>query len=84
MKVINIKDYYESMGILIDVRHPLDYQKEHDKRSINIYVDKLLASPQKYLSKDRTYYIICKSGYSSKRAVRFLSFLNYDVVQVVY
>lgn len=83
MKTIYLKDYDVSMGLLIDVRHPLDYMKSHDKRSINIYADKILFDPKKYLDKSKTYYIMCKTGYLSKRVVSNLSYLGYNVVQVL-
>ena len=30
MKSISINEYNENLGLLIDVRHPLDYAKEHE------------------------------------------------------
>lgn len=83
MKSIYLKDYNESMGILIDVRHPLEYMKSHDKRSINIYADKLIFDHKKLLDKNKTYYIMCKAGYLSRKVVSNLSFLGYNVVQVL-
>ena len=83
MKTIKISEYNEKMGILIDVQHPLDYAKHHDKRSINIYADKLIMNHNKILDKNKTYYIICHKGFLSKRVVRTLTFYGYSVVQVV-
>jgi rhodanese-related sulfurtransferase len=82
MKSIKLNDYNFSMGTLIDVRHPLDYNKGHINGSINIYADKLLASPSKYLNKNSTYYIICEKGILSLRVVRMLTILGYKAVQV--
>ena len=84
MKIINILEYNESMGTLIDVQHPLDYSKEHDKRSINIYADKLLLNHRKYLNKNNRYYIICKKGVLSSKVVRTLAYYGYNVTQVKY
>lgn len=84
MRIININEYNENMGKLIDVQHPLDYAKKHDPRSINIYADKLIMNHAKYLSKGKTYYIICSKGNLSKRVVRTLSYYGYNLVQVVY
>ena len=84
MKTISINSYQSSMGKLIDVQHPLDYEKKHDHRSINIYADKLIFNHSKYLNKDETYYIICSKGHLSKKVVRTLSFYGYNVVQVKY
>ncbi len=84
MKSININEYNSSMGQLIDVQHPLDYQKKHDTRSINIYADKLIMNHKKYLNKNNTYYIICEKGTLSSRVVRTLTYYGYNLVQVKY
>lgn len=84
MKSINIYEYNEGMGKLIDVQHPLDYQKKHDPRSINIYADKLIMNHNKFLSKSEKYYIICDKGRLSKKVVNTLTFYGYNVVQVKY
>lgn len=84
MKIISINNYDVSMGVLIDVRNPVEYNKVHDSRSINIYADKLMFNPGKYLDKNKTYYIICEKGHLSKKVVRALSYYGYSVVQVVY
>ena len=41
MKRINLSDYNSNLGILIDVKHPLDYKEDPTPGSINIYADKL-------------------------------------------
>lgn len=84
MKTISIKEYQSYMGKLIDVRHPLDYQKGHDPRSINIYADKLIMNHQKYLNKNDTFYIVCEKGVLSSKVVRMLSYYGYKLVQVKY
>ena len=82
MKRISFKDFNPSMGILIDVQHPLDYEEFHDPRSKNIYADKLLLNPGLYLKKNETYYIMCRKGTLSRKVVRMLTFYGYDVVLV--
>lgn len=84
MKTININEYNSSMGQLIDVQHPLDYQKKHDPRSINIYADKLIMNHKKYLNKNYIYYIICEKGTLSSKVVRTLTYYGYNLVQVKY
>lgn len=80
MKVININSYQKYMGTLIDVRHPADYAKEkHHTESVNIYYDKVAYNPSKYLEKDKKYYITCKRGTLSRKLVRSLEILGYDV-----
>lgn len=82
MKVIEYEKYDESLGQLIDVQHPIDYEEKHDLRSINIYADKLLLNPKAYLDKNKTYYIMCRKGFLSKKVVRMLTFYGYNVVLV--
>lgn len=84
MKSINIIDYNQSMGPLIDVQHPIDYIKYHDPRSINIYADKLIMNHKKYLDKNKTYYIVCLKGKLSKKVVQTLTYYGYKMIQVKY
>ncbi len=82
MKRINIKDYNSNMGILIDVRDPIYYQKEHYQNSINIPYNKLLLNYKSLLDKNKKYFITCTKGHKSKKAVSILEFYGYDVTQV--
>ncbi|MFI3261018.1 MAG: rhodanese-like domain-containing protein [bacterium] len=83
MKVINRKDYDKKNGILIDVRHPLDYEKEkHHPDSRNIYYEKLMYNPEKYLNKASKYYLTCTRGFLSKKCIKTLEILGYDVTLV--
>lgn len=84
MKTIKLSEYSVDLGPLIDVRNPLDYQVDHDPRSINIYYEKLLYQHYKYLDKNKKYYIICKNGITSRNVVYRLNILGYNLVQVVY
>lgn len=43
---------------------------------------KLLASPEKYMVRDKTYYIMCQSGGRSAGAVRVLTKQGYSVINV--
>ncbi len=80
MKIISIKNYHKSMGILIDVRHPLDYSNEpHHEYSRNIYHEKLIYNHEKYLNKASSYFITCKRGTLSRKCVKILELLGYDV-----
>ena len=82
MKKINIKDYNSSLGILIDVRDPNYYDKNHHPDSINIPYNKLLLNHHSLLDPAKTYYITCTKGHKSKKAVSILEFYGYNVVQV--
>lgn len=83
MKVINLSEYNPTLGILIDVQHPLDYKNNPTLGSINIYADKLIMNHNKYLSKDKTYYIVCNKGILSRRVVHNLEYLGYKVIRVI-
>ena len=82
MKRININDYKSYMGILIDVRDPIYYEKEHYQNSINIPYNKLLLNYKSLLDKNQKYFITCTKGFKSKKAVSILEFYGYDVTQV--
>ncbi len=82
MKRIKYSEYNSSMGILIDVQHPLDY-KETPTAGINIYADKLLMNYKNYLDPTKKYYIICNKGKLSGRVVAMLEYLGYDATQVL-
>ena len=47
--------------------------------SYNIPYDELICNYRKYLNKEENYYLYCKSGKLSKRAVMILSSLGYKV-----
>ena len=84
MKTIYLKDYNPSMGTLIDVRNPLEYQQKHVEGSINIYYEKLMYNPTMYLDKEKPYFLICNKGTLSERTTRYLTYLGYNVTKVLY
>ena len=84
MKRINIKDYKEYMGRLIDIRDHISYKEDHHPLSINIYYDTLLLHHKDLLNKNDKYFIVCRKGHKSKKAVSILEYYGYDVTQVYY
>ena len=76
-------EYNPSMGILIDVQHPLDYKENPNPNSKNMYADKLLMNYKTVLDKNKKYYIICNKGTLSRKVVAMLEYLGYDVTQVI-
>ena len=76
-------EYNPSMGILIDVQHPLDYKENPTANSKNMYADKLLINYKTVLDKNKKYYIICNKGTLSRKVVAMLEYLGYDVTQVI-
>lgn len=83
MKKIMFSEYNPSMGILIDVQHPLDYKENPTPNSKNMYADKLLINYKTVLDKNKKYYIICNKGTLSRKVVAMLEYLGYDVTQVI-
>ena len=83
MKKIMFSEYNPSMGILIDVQHPLDYKENSTPNSKNMYADKLLMNYKTVLDKNKKYYIICNKGTLSRKVVAMLEYLGYDVTQVI-
>lgn len=68
---------------LIDVREHYEYRKSSIQTSKNIPMRQLLAEPEKYLDKNKKYYIICQTGVRSYRVVSELVTQGYQVVNVL-
>lgn len=83
MKRISLNNYNSSMGILIDVQHPIDYMKNPTPNSVNVYADDLLLNYKRMLDYSKKYYIICNKGRLSQRVVAMLEYFGYDVTQVM-
>lgn len=83
-KAINVNDLDELIGKieLIDIREPYEYRSGSIRTAKNIPMGTLLNAPEKYLLKDKTYYIMCQSGGRSGSAVRVLDNQGYDVINV--
>jgi rhodanese-related sulfurtransferase len=67
---------------IIDVSDKFTYANYHLNGSINIPYDELINNYRKYLNKNERYYLYCKSGKLSKRAVMILSTLGYSVFKL--
>jgi len=50
--------------------------------SIGLEMGNLLKNPEKYLMKDKTYYIMCQSGARSNRTTKILNKQGYQVINV--
>lgn len=83
MNPILESEYKKEMGVLIDVRNSIEYNKKHHPLSINIYYDRLLMNHDKLLNKNNKYYLICDKGNKSKQAARILKFYGYNVTYVI-
>ena len=82
---INVNELDDLIGRieLIDVREGNEFEAGSLKTAQNIPMLVLLQTPDKFLTKDKTYYILCQSGMRSKRAVKTLAEQGYRVVNVV-
>ena len=58
-------------SVLIDVREVSEYNQKHIPQAVNIPLGEIEKEAKK-LDKDKTYYIICRSGKRSEMAVKFL------------
>ena len=83
-KVINVNDMDDLIGKveLIDIREPYEYKSGSLKTAKNIPMGNLLTSPEKYLIKDKTYYIMCQSGGRSGRTTKELTKQGFNVINV--
>jgi rhodanese-related sulfurtransferase len=81
---ISARDIAEKQGKinLIDVRERHEFKAGHVPNAKNMPLSELLSDPEKYLSKDREYHVICHSGSRSSMTCRKLSSLGYKVVNV--
>lgn len=82
--VINVNDMDSLIGTveLIDIREPYEYKSGTLKTAKNIPMGNLLASPEKYLTKEKTYYIMCQSGGRSGGTCRTLAKQGFNVINV--
>ncbi len=70
------------MGQIIDVREKVEYNVKHIEGSINIPYNELIFNHNKYLDKNKRYFLICSGGIKSKRATNILTIYGYDVVNI--
>jgi len=64
----------DSKGIILDVRNSLELKESKIKGAINIDVTSPgFADAIKSLSKDKNYYVYCRSGTRSSKACRIMS-----------
>lgn len=67
---------------LIDIRSIEKYNNKHIMNAINIPLEQLLIKPQKYLDKNKKYYIYCQKGIQSRKLCSILVSMEYNVVNV--
>lgn len=71
----------EEPGVVLDVRTPEEYAAGHlpDAQLLNFYDDDFRSKLQQ-LDKDKTYYVYCRSGGRSSRAVALMKELGFKKV----
>ena len=67
---------------IIDIREHYLYERSHLKNSINIPLRVLRTMPDKYLSFDKTYCLICETGFNSKRLSTILNNKGYHTYSI--
>lgn len=67
---------------IIDIRSNYQYQLNRIPTSQNIPTYLLESTPEKYLDKNKTYYIYCQSGHTSKVLVDKLNRIGYKTVNI--
>jgi len=84
VKVINVNDIDNLIGKvdLIDIREDYEYKGGSIKSAKNIPMGNLLNEPDKYLKKNKEYYIMCQSGGRSGRACNTLTKKGFNVTNV--
>lgn len=83
-KVINVNDIDNLLGKveLIDIREPFEHKKGAIKTSKNIPMGEITENPEKYLEKEKEYYIVCQSGGRSARTCKALTSKGFNVIDV--
>lgn len=83
-KMIHVNDLDNLIGKveLIDIREPYEYKGGSIRTAKNIPMGNLLADPNKYLIKDKTYYLMCQSGARSGRTTKVLTKQGFTVINV--
>ena len=80
---ININELLILKGInIIDIRSTEKYNQNHIPNSINIPQEKIITQPNKYLEKEKRYYIYCQKGMSSYSVCKILTKLGYKVTNI--
>ena len=68
---------------IIDIRSIEKYNNRHMDSSINIPLEQLLINFNKYLDKNKKYYIYCQMGVQSKKMCQILKNNGFNVVNIL-
>lgn len=67
---------------IFDVRQKERYEAFHLDGAINVEKGELLESPEKFMSKQETYYITCNGGNSATMIANILSNQGYKIISL--
>lgn len=81
MEIDEIKNKHRIIDIRTDVERKR-FGKLKYKTAQAIPEETLRANPEKYLDKDKEYYILCESGRRSKKTVKFLNKEGYNTINL--
>lgn len=79
MKNINEIFKTANKNNLIDIRENEEWDEAHIKNTTHVVKSELEDNPSKYLKKDETYYIFCRSGKRASETCNVLQNKGYDV-----
>lgn len=83
ISVLELKRILKPGINLIDIRSSTSYKLGNIPYSKNISKNELMFNPEKYLFKDRIYYIYCEKGIQSKNLVTYLNSVGYKCVNLI-
>ena len=67
---------------LIDIRSIEKYKNRHITGAINIPLEKMLTNYNKYLDKNKKYYIYCQKGIQSRKLCQILKNNGFNVINI--
>ena len=82
VSISQLKQVMNSENV-IDIRDIEKFNGSHIIGSHNIPMTKLIVDPNKYLDKEKIYYIYCQKGLSSIKVVNILRKEGYNVYNVI-
>ena len=81
--IIDMIDFLKLSNInIIDIRNIQSYNNNHIPGSINVPYELLITYPEKYLKRDKKYYIYCQKGITSRKVVNILNHQGYNTVSI--
>jgi len=78
-----LKSKHIRIDQIIDIREPFELKAMSLDGTLHIPMLTLLSQPEKFLSKSKRYYILCRSGHRSYDVTEILSKKGYDIVNIV-